>query len=82
MECGLGHSAYVHWALSGPVDDFYADLRWPGWREDVAALAPGQAIFAYPPPWSSEGRGADVTRKPVPLLEAWGALLSTWRRLG
>jgi hypothetical protein len=82
MECGLGHSAFVGWALSGPVDDFYADLRWPAWREDVAALAPGQALFAYPPPWATEGKGDDVSRKPVPLLEAWGVLLSTWRQIG
>ena len=82
MECGLGHAAFVQWALSGNTDQFYEDLRWSGWRSDVRALAPGQGIFSFPPPWSAEGRGSDVDRKPVPLLEAWGVVLSTARQIG
>ena len=82
MECGFGHATFVQWALSGDVDQFYEDLRWPDWRSDVAALAPGQGIFSYPPPWSVEGRGADVHRAPVPLLEAWGGVLSAARQIG
>jgi Protein of unknown function DUF2625 len=50
MGCGFGHAAFVEWALSGPIDDFYEGLRWPEWRSDVAALAPGRGIFSYPPP--------------------------------
>jgi hypothetical protein len=82
MECGFGHSAFVSWALTGSVDQFYAELRWPDWRTDVAALAPGQGIFSYPLPWSVEGREQDVHRRPVPLLEAWGVVLSTARQIG
>lgn len=82
MPCGMGHSAFVHWALAGPVDELYADLRWSTWREDVAQLRPGQAIFSYPPPWSVEGRGERVQRAPVPLQEAWGVTLQAARQLG
>ncbi|MFC9916661.1 DUF2625 family protein [Streptomyces sp. NPDC127197] len=24
--------------MSGALDEFYADLRWPGWKEEVRAL--------------------------------------------
>jgi hypothetical protein len=82
MESGLGHSDFVHWTLNGPIDKFYEALRWSQWRKDVAALEPGQAIYSYPPPWSKEGRGADVHRGPVPLKEAWDAVLSTARQVG
>jgi hypothetical protein len=82
MDTGLGHAAFVHWTLHGPIDQFYEDLRWPGWREDVAALNRGQGIYSYPPPWSAEGRGADVHRGAVPLAEAWDAVLSTARQIG
>jgi hypothetical protein len=60
MDCELGHSAFVRWALNGPLDRFYEGLRWPGWRREAAALSPGQGIFSYPPPWSAEGRGGDA----------------------
>lgn len=82
MECDFGHAAFVQWALSGSIDQFYEDLRWAEWRTDVAALSPGQGIFAYPPPWTVEGKGPDVSRKPVPLLEAWGVVLDVAQQLG
>jgi hypothetical protein len=81
MECGFGHAEFVHWALNGPIDQFYEDLRWPDWRKDVARLAAGQGLLAYPPPWTVEGRGPNVSRKPVPLLEAWGVVLSFAQQL-
>ena len=40
MPCGLGHSAWVRWALGGDVHGFYEELRWPTWGEDVRGLAP------------------------------------------
>jgi hypothetical protein len=82
MACEFGHSAFVQWALDGPVDQFYADSRWSTWRADVARLQPGQGIFSYPPPYSVQGRGEDVHRRPVPLHEAWGATVSAARQLG
>jgi hypothetical protein len=81
MDTGLKHSGWVHWALTGPLDRFYEDLRWPGWRDEAGKLAPGQGIAAYPPPWSEEGRGSDVHRSPAPLTELWGVLLSTYRQV-
>jgi Protein of unknown function DUF2625 len=81
MDSGMGHSAWVQWALAGPVADFYEDLRWPGWREDVQRLEPGQAIHTYPPPWSQEGHQGEPHRGVVPLTEAWGVLLATARQL-
>jgi hypothetical protein len=80
-EARTPSSGWVHWALTGPLDRFYEDLRWPDWRDEVGTLAPGQGIATYPPPWSEEGRGSDVHRSPAPLTELWGVLLSTYRQV-
>jgi hypothetical protein len=80
--CEMGHATWVGWTLDGPIDAFYEELRWPGWRVQASALEPGEGVFAAPPPWTAEGRGENVDRKPVPLLEAWGVLLSFARQLG
>jgi hypothetical protein len=67
---GGGHSAFVRWALSGGMTDFYASLRWPGWREEVAELALDQGLSLCPPPFTAEGRDLSTTsRRPVALSE-------------
>jgi hypothetical protein len=81
LDTGLKHSEWVHWALTGPLDRFYEDVRWPRWREEAEKLAPGQGIAAYPPPWSEEGRGRDVHRSPAPLTELWGVLLKSHQQV-
>ena len=69
----MGHAAWVHWTLTGEVAAFYESLRWPGWEEESAALAPDTGLALDPPPFSREGRViADVTRGPAPMTELWG----------
>ncbi|WP_251066229.1 DUF2625 family protein [Streptomyces sp. ISL-36] len=41
----MGHSGWVSWLLSGRLETFYDGMRWPGWREETAALACG---LVYP----------------------------------
>ncbi len=90
MACGFGYTALLEWAFDGDVEGFYADLRWPTWREESAALRPGQAFIAFPPPWEVDdepttdaaAHPAEVTRKAVSLQEAWGVVLSTSLRRG
>lgn len=67
---GVGHTAFVNWALAGGLNDFYADLRWAGWEREVAALRLDQGLSIYPPPFTTEGRDLGSTsRRPVPLTE-------------
>ncbi|MHA3702090.1 DUF2625 family protein [Jatrophihabitans sp. YIM 134969] len=67
---GGGYGEFVEYVLTGGLAEFAADLRWPGWEEEVDALEPGQGIAVYPFPFTEEG--ADVggaARRPVPLHE-------------
>jgi hypothetical protein len=67
---GGGYGQFVEYVLTGGLAEFYADLRWPRWADEVGILAPGQGIAVYPFPFTEEG--ADVgaaARRPVPLAE-------------
>lgn len=69
---GFGLGAFAEWAVSGGLAEYVADLRWPGWVDDLEALPPSQGLSVYPPLWSDQGRGS-TKRSPVPLdgLAAW-----------
>ncbi|GAA0480969.1 DUF2625 family protein [Actinoplanes campanulatus] len=57
--------------LGGATAQFYANLRWDGWAEEVAACGLDQAISLFPPPWTVEGKDLNtVSRHPVPMAEA------------
>ncbi len=63
---GLGHSDFVHWCLSDGVGQFYADLRWAGWEDEIAALQLSEDLAFYPPLCTSESRPLESTsRRPV-----------------
>jgi hypothetical protein len=68
----MGHSEWVHWTLAGDIESFYASLRWPGWEEESAALAPDEGLKIEPPPFTRAGRIiADASRSPAPMAELW-----------
>lgn len=70
---GVGHSAFVHGALSGALGDFFSTLRWPHWEHEVAALQPWQGLSLYPPPFTAQGQDlAAASRRAVPLQELVG----------
>ncbi|MFI8907095.1 DUF2625 family protein [Streptomyces albidoflavus] len=78
----LGHSGWVAWLLSGRLELFYDGLRWPGWREEAAALDHAQGIAVYPFLWSEEAHAdlAATRRRPVPMREVLGVAADAARR--
>jgi Protein of unknown function DUF2625 len=70
----MGHSAWVHWTLTGEIGAFYEALRWPGWEEQSATLAPDTGFTVHPPPFTREGRLiAESTKTAAPMTELWAA---------
>ena len=66
------YSTWLHWLLSdeSAVAAFYAEARWRGWRDETRRLGLEDAIHAWPPPWTREGRDlASVSRRAVPARE-------------
>jgi hypothetical protein len=79
----MGHSAWVSWLLSGRLEKFYEALRWPGWREETAALRLSQGIAVYPFLWSREAQeNLPVTRRAaVPMREILGVAADSARQM-
>lgn len=56
--------------MRGGATEFYRELRWPGWEEEVAALSLDEGISVYPFLFTEEGRNiATAARKAVPFRE-------------
>lgn len=80
---GGGHTAFLRWAVTGGLEEFYGGVRWPDWRTEIAPLAPDRAVTLYPPLWSVKGRRdvASTTRGPVSLAELLSFRDATARQL-
>lgn len=79
---GAGHSAWLAWLVSGALDEFYATLRWPGWKEEVRALNSSQGLSVFPPLWSAEARRdiSATSRRAVPMGELLGVARDSCRQ--
>lgn len=72
---GVGHTDFVWWSLGEKVAEFYGDLRWDGWAEELSKVRLEQGLSFFPPLCSSESRPIGRTsRRPVPWSELWGFL--------
>lgn len=80
----MGHSEWVSWLLSGRLETFYDGLRWPGWRQEAAALAPSQGITVFPFLWSTEAQAdlAATSRQAVPMREVIGVAADFAQQMG
>ena len=67
-----GYSDLLYWAVTGDLDDYYANARWPGWEQEVQALPGDRAFSFYPPLYTQEGKDpAKCSRRAVPVTELW-----------
>ena len=70
LSLGVGHSAFMHWCLGDGIDEFYADLRWPGWQDEVSRVGENQGMSVFPPVCAAESRPIEsATRRAVPWAE-------------
>ena len=79
---GLGFTQFFQWALTSSLADFYQDLRWPTWLEDVAELPGDRCFNFYPFLWTNEGSVEGSDRRPVPVAEAFDLKVDLVRQLG
>ncbi len=77
----LGYSGFLQWSLTEKLADFYADLRWPTWNEDVAQLAGDQCINFFPFLWTSEGSVEGSDRRAIPVSESFDLKLDLFKQL-
>jgi hypothetical protein len=75
------YSELLTWALSGDLDMFYGNLRWPGWQNDLTSLTGDQGMSIYPFLFAKGGPIAERSRRPVPMEELWRLHLDLTRQL-
>lgn len=68
---GGGYSEFVYWIFTGDLEEFYGDVRWDGWRNDVKAMDSDEVMSFYPFLSTEYEDINELTRKPVPIQEAW-----------
>ena len=68
---GVQHSSFVQWAFTRRVRDFYNELRWNGWEEDVCSLHGDRCFSFYPFLNTAQGSTRISSRKPVPVAEQY-----------
>ncbi|GAB3828954.1 DUF2625 family protein [Dactylosporangium cerinum] len=70
-DTARGYGDWLAAMISGAMNGFYEELRWPGWADEVAACRLDQAINVLPPLWTREGKDHNaVSRRPIPMSEA------------
>jgi Protein of unknown function DUF2625 len=78
-----GHGDWIRWTFAADLDGYYRELRWSGWREEIADVAADQALHLYPPPFAREGKDVSaVSRRAVPVHELWYLAQEFRRQLG
>ena len=65
----VGHTAWVHWTLSGDLSEFYASLRWSSWEQELPQLGRDEVVAFFPFLWTKEGEVETASRKTVPIHE-------------
>jgi len=65
------YSAFVRFALSGDLEHFYRDSRWPNWLDEIADLPGDRALLVYPFIWTKGPPIAERSRRSVPVGELW-----------
>jgi hypothetical protein len=72
-DLALQYSGFVHWSLTGDLDTFYANARWDGWEQEIAALDGDHGLFIYPPLWAAGGSMSERHHGRVDMIELWHA---------
>lgn len=78
----IGYTAFFRWSLTSQLADFYADLRWPDWKDEVAQLSGDRCFGFYPFLWTNEGSVEGSDRAAVPVAEAFDLKVDLLQQLG
>jgi hypothetical protein len=77
-----GYADLVHFLITGDLQRFYANYRWPGWERDVASLHADQGFSVTPPLWTKEGKDLLAQlRRPAPMTEIFDLQMSMREQL-
>ena len=68
----FGYSGFLQWAMTGDLEQFYGDFRWPDWPAEVETMPGDRAFGIYPFLCAVGPPIAERSRRAVPINEIWG----------
>ncbi|HET7843160.1 MAG TPA: DUF2625 family protein [Xanthomonadales bacterium] len=71
-DVAASYSDWIWKMFTMDLGVFYADARWPSWRNDVAALAGDEAFSIHPFLFAAGPPVAERSRRPVAIDELFG----------
>ncbi|NDV78370.1 DUF2625 domain-containing protein [Dysgonomonas sp. 511] len=72
MSLEMGYSQFLLFCFESDMDDFYAGMRWKGWRDEIKNLGGDYAYNFAPFLWTKEGKDIEsVSRKVMPAQEVY-----------
>jgi hypothetical protein len=79
----MTYTDFLLFCFSGDLNDFYTDLRWTNWKNEVAGLDGNKTYNFVPFLWTKEGKDINKnSRKPVPIEEQYSLNMSLRMQLG
>ena len=79
----LTYSDFLDFCFNGHLDDFYSNLRWANWRDEVSKLDGNKVYNFFPSLWTKEGKDVNKSsRKLIPVEEQYQFNLDTRKQLG
>ncbi|QJB30921.1 DUF2625 domain-containing protein [Chitinophaga oryzae] len=78
----ISYSEFLLFCFEGDLGDFYRDLRWSNWEQEVSMLDGNEVFSFYPMLWTKEGKDINsVHRAKVPVEEHYGFTTDMLRQL-
>lgn len=77
----IGYTAFLQWSLANSLAEFYSNLRWPTWKEDLVALEGDQCFNFVPFLWTTEGSITGSDRRAIPVSEAFDLKMDILKQL-
>lgn len=78
----LTYTEFLLFCFEGDLAEFYHDLRWKDWQQDVSALDGNEVFSFYPMLWTKEGKDINtVHRGKVPIEEHYSLTIQMMQEL-
>ena len=79
----LTYTDFLTFCFSGNLDQFYSDVRWTGWKEDVSKINGNQAFNFLPPLWMKGGKDLNkVSKRAISVEETYHLAMEMRKQLG
>lgn len=79
----LTYTDFLIFCFNNDLAEFYSNLRWTNWKEEVSLLDGNQVYNFYPFLWSKEGKDINKnSRMAVPVEEQYSFNMSMRKQLG